>query len=222
MKLTTTLIYSLLIGFGLAIGASAHQLIFPSLALVSSDEVCERNLSNYFDILLVPLFAAGQLILLRARWQKYPIMLVLAALSHSLHRICMSYFVVYPHVGTVLASLAVAVASNLYARLTPTVGFVDMMMGLLFLVPGSVGVSSTLDTFGQALATTSPMTEMSIILNAGQQGLVFSSHMLVIAVSVSVGLVLAAALVYPVRKLLDLKRQKSYYHVRDWVGEITL
>ncbi|KAI9270664.1 hypothetical protein BDA99DRAFT_434571 [Phascolomyces articulosus] len=200
LKLTTTLFYSLLIGFGLAIGASTHQLIFPSLALVSSSDICERNLSRLYDMLLVPLFAAGQLIILQARWQKYPIMLILAALSHALHRICLSHFVVYPHVATVLASLAVALVANLYSRLTPTVGFVDMIMGLLFLVPGSVGVSSSL---------------------ACQQGLIFSSHMMVIAVSVSVGLVLAATLLYPVRKILDHKRKKSSYHTKDWVGDIT-
>ncbi|KAI9495990.1 hypothetical protein BDB00DRAFT_785933 [Zychaea mexicana] len=223
LKLTTTLVYSLLIGFGLAIGASTHQLIFPSLALVSSDDICESNAlsSRLYDILFVPVFAAGQLIILRARWNKYPIMLLLAAVSHSLHRVCLSHFVVYPHVATVLASLAVALVSNLYARLTSTVGFVDMLMGLLFLVPGSVGVSSSLDTFGQALQTSDPMTEMSIILNAGQQGLIFSSHMMVIAVSVSVGLVLAAILLYPVRKVLDCKRKKSPYHTKDWVGDIT-
>ncbi|KAI7848379.1 hypothetical protein BDC45DRAFT_490630 [Circinella umbellata] len=221
LKLTTTLFYSLLIGFGLAMGSSIHQLLFPSLALVPSDDICDRNLSRLYDMLFVPLFAAGQLIILRARWQKYPIMLTLAALSHTLHRICLSHFVVYPHIATVLASLAVALGANLYSRLTPTVGFMDMMMGLLFLVPGSVGVSSSLDCFGQALQTSDPMTEMSIFLNAGQQGLIFSSHIMVIAVSVSVGLVLAAMLLYPIRKVLDCKRKKSSYHTRDWVGDIT-
>lgn len=134
----------------------------------------------------------------------------------------MNYFVAYPHIATVLAAFGVATASNVYARLVPTVGFVDMIMGLLFLVPGSVGVSSSLDTFGQAL-TSSPMTEVSVILNAGQQGIIFSSHMMVIAVSVSVGLVLAAAVLYPVRKMLDYKRSRknNKYRVRDWVGEVT-
>lgn len=222
LQLTTTLIYSLLVGFGLAIGASAHQLMFPKLALVSSDEVCSRSLSWLFDIILVPSFAAANLFIMRGRISKYPIMLLLAALSRGIHQVCMNYFVAYPHIATVLAAFGVATASNVYARLVPTVGFVDMIMGLLFLVPGSVGVSSSLDTFGQAL-TSSPMTEVSVILNAGQQGIIFSSHMMVIAVSVSVGLVLAAAVLYPVRKMLDYKRSRknNKYRVRDWVGEVT-
>lgn len=219
LQLTTTLVYSLLIGFGLAIGTRTHQLLFPSLALVSSNSVCKDAIPWLYDIALIPAFTAANLVILKGHPSKYPIMLALAALSPAVHSICLAHFMAYPHLATVIAALAVAVAANGYARLTSTVGFADMIVGLLFLVPGSVGVSSSLDTFSQVFFSTNAMTEISVIVNAGQQGIIFSSHMMVIAVSVLVGLVLAAVLLYPIRKLLD-GRRKTEYKVKDWLGKI--
>ncbi|ORZ23044.1 hypothetical protein BCR42DRAFT_366488 [Absidia repens] len=213
LRLTTTLVYSLLLGFGLAIGASTHQLLFPRLALISSHASCENTLSSWSHVLLVPIFAIANAIILRAHYRtKFGIILVLAIVSHGVHYVSLLHFVNYPHLATVLAAFVVALGSNIYARLHPTIGFVDMIIGLFFLIPGSVGVSSTLDTFGRALSNaasspspsnTSAVAEMSIILNAGQQGILFAVHMMVITVSVAMGLVLAALVIYPVRKLLE-------------------
>ncbi|KAI8089580.1 uncharacterized protein BX664DRAFT_333384 [Halteromyces radiatus] len=244
LRLTTTLVYSLLLGFGLAIGASGHQLLFPQLTMISYPS-CENTLSPWTHVLLVPFFTIATAITLRAHWSKFGIMLVLALVSHGVHYLALLHFVSYPHLATTLAAFVVAMGANIYARMHPTVGFVDMITGLFFLVPGSVGVSSTLDTFGQAVtnAASSPsnnnaISEMSIILNAGHQGILFAVHIMVITVSVSAGLVLAALVIYPLRKLLDrqpsstssssssssssvLARKTSRYRKRDWIGEVT-
>ncbi|ORY94990.1 hypothetical protein BCR43DRAFT_506903 [Syncephalastrum racemosum] len=228
LQLATTLVYSLLLGFGLAIGASTHQLLFSSLAIVQSDAMCHA-LPWYYDFIWVPGFTAANVVILKAPARKYPILLLLAALSHCVHSLCFDHFVAYPHIATVAAAFAVATAAHIHCRIAVTVGFVDMIMGLLFLVPGSVGVSSSLDTFGQVLTSSSKMTETSVILNAGQQGIVFSSHMMVIAVSVSVGLVLATVVLFPVRKLVDallktpppMNGKGRLYKKKDWLGDIT-
>ncbi|CAO0799329.1 unnamed protein product [Mucor circinelloides] len=218
LRLTTTLIYSLMIGFGLAIGASCHKIMFPSLALVSADtQQCENDISAWYHLLFVPLFALANLIILKGHPRKFPIILTLAAVSHSVHFFSLSWFVSYQHVATVMAAFAVALLSNFYARFKSTIGFVDMITGLLFLVPGSVGVSSSLSSF----TSSAHANEISIILNASQQGVIFATHMMVITVAVSVGLVLAALVVYPVRKIVDYRRKTPRYRRRNWVGEIT-
>ncbi|KAF1806387.1 hypothetical protein FB192DRAFT_1350263 [Mucor lusitanicus] len=218
LRLTTTLIYSLMIGFGLAIGASCHKIMFPSLALVSADtQQCENDISAWYHFLFVPLFALANLIILKGHPRKFPVILTLAAVSHSVHYFSLSWFVSYQHVATVMAAFAVALLSNFYARFKSTIGFVDMITGLLFLVPGSVGVSSSLSSF----TSSAHANEISIILNASQQGVIFATHMMVITVAVSVGLVLAAVVVYPVRKIVDYRRKTPRYRRRNWVGEIT-
>ncbi|KAL9552985.1 hypothetical protein MBANPS3_003509 [Mucor bainieri] len=218
LRLTTTLIYSLMIGFGLAIGASCHKIMFPSLALVSADtQQCENDISTWYHFLFVPLFALANLIILKGHPRKFPVILTLAAVSHSVHYFSLSWFVSYQHVATVMAAFAVALLSNFYARFQSTIGFVDMITGLLFLVPGSVGVSSSLSSF----TSSAHANEISIILNASQQGVIFATHMMVITVAVSVGLVLAAVVVYPVRKIVDYRRKTPRYRRRNWVGEIT-
>lgn len=218
LRLITSLVYSLLVGFGLAIGASFHKLVFPDLLLVSTDtQRCENGTSPYFHILYVPLFALANLIILRGHISKFPIIVSLAALSHSVHFFSLQYFVTYQHIATVLSAFAVAMVSNLYARFRPTVGFVDMITGLLFLVPGSVGVASSVNTF----TSKAHPNELSIIVNAGQQGMIFATHMMIITVAVSLGLVLAAVIVYPVRKIVDYRRKTPRYRRRNWVGEIT-
>ncbi|KAI8877671.1 hypothetical protein K501DRAFT_197639 [Backusella circina FSU 941] len=218
LRLTTTLIYSLFIGFGLAIGASFHKLLFPMLNLMSPDtQQCEDGISPLYNILFVPIFAIANLVILRGHPSKLPIILLLAALSYSVHYFSLAWFNGYPHVATVLAAFAVAIVSNFYARFKSTIGFVDMITGLLFLVPGSVGVASSLGTF----TSTIHANEISIILNAGQQGVIFATHMMIITVAASVGLVLAAAFVYPIRKMVDYRRKTPRYRRRNWVGEIT-
>lgn len=218
LRLITSLVYSLLIGFGLAIGASFHKLVFPALQLVSADtQKCENGTSPYYHILFVPLFAMANLIILRGHVSKIPVILSLAALSHAVHYFALQWFSSYQHVATVLAAFAVAIVSNFYARFRPTIGFVDMITGLLFLVPGSVGVASSVNTFTSKVHS----NELSIIVNAGQQGMIFATHMMIITVAVSVGLVLAAVLVYPIRKIVDYRRKTPRYRRRNWVGEIT-
>lgn len=218
LRLITSLVYSLLIGFGLAIGASIHKLIFPALDLISADtQQCENGISPYYHFAFVPMFAIANIIILRGHPSKIPVILFLAALAHAVHFLALQYFVSYQHVATVLAAFAVAIASNFYARFRPTVGFVDMITGLLFLVPGSVGVASSISTFTSKVHT----NELSIILNAGQQGIIFATHMMIITVAVSVGLVLAAVAVYPIRKIVDYRINTCRYRRRNWVGEIT-
>jgi uncharacterized membrane protein YjjP (DUF1212 family) len=215
LRLTTTLVYSLMIGFGLAIGASAHKLIYPDLILETQQ--CSNGISAYYHLILVPLFALANWIILKGQPSKFPVVLLLASLSHAVHHFAMLWFAAYPHIATVLAAFTVALVSNVYARFRSTIGFVDMITGLLFLVPGSVGVASSLGAF---TSNVDP-TEVSIILNAGQQGVVFATHMMIITVAVSVGLVLAALVVYPVRQIVDYRRKTPRYRRRNWVGEVT-
>ncbi|KAI8378014.1 uncharacterized protein BYT42DRAFT_546603 [Radiomyces spectabilis] len=210
LRLTTTLVYSLLLGFGLAIGSSVHEFLWPSLIFKSSESVCTAGLSAYYHILLVPLFAAANIVILCGHPRKFPIMLILAILAHSVQYISLESLVTYRHLATVLASFVVGFSANIYARLCSTVGFVDMIAGLLFLVPGSVGVTSSLGSFGQMLTTGNTIAEVFVIAHAGQQGIVFAAHMLVITVSISLGLVLAAVAIYPLRKIMDFRYQTSH------------
>jgi hypothetical protein len=80
-----------------------------------------------------------------------------------------------------------------------------------------VGVASSLEAFTSNVHP----SEVSIILNAGQQGVVFATHMMIITVAVSVGLVLVALVVYPVRQIVDYRRKTPRYRRRNWVGEVT-
>lgn len=218
LRLATTLVYSLMIGFGLAFGASVHKILYPSLILASDEtQQCNNSISAYYHLILVPLFALANLIILKGHPSKFPVMLLFASLSHAIHYFASLRLVAYPHVATVLAAFAVALVSNIYARFRSTVGFVDMITGLLFLVPGSVGVASSLGAFTSNVHP----SELGIILNAGQQGIVFATHMMIITVAVSVGLVLAALVVYPVRQIIDYRRKTLSYRRRNWVGEVT-
>ncbi|CAO3597302.1 unnamed protein product [Absidia cylindrospora] len=247
LRLTTTLVYSLLLGFGLAIGASTHQLLFPRLALISSHASCENTLSSWSHNQVWHHPGPGHCV----AWCPLYLVTLLCELSSPGDRI-----------GSVCSGSGIqylCTASSNYR----VCGYDHR---LVFSHPGSVGVSSTLDTFGHALSNaasspspsnTSAVAEMSIILNAGQQGILFAVHMMVITVSVAMGLVLAALVVYPVRKLLECScvglssfssspsssssssilsassalspycvspsssKRKIKYRKRDWIGEVT-
>lgn len=75
-----------MIGFGLAIGASAHKLIYPSLILISNEtQQCANCIYAYYHLVLVPLFPLANLIILKGQPSKFPVALLLASLSHAVH-----------------------------------------------------------------------------------------------------------------------------------------
>lgn len=91
-----------------------------------------------------------------------------------------------------------------------------MITGLLFFVPGSVGVALSVNT----LTSKKHPNELSITVKAGQQGMIFATHIM-ITVAASFGLLLAAVVFYLARKVADYGRKMPRYKRRNLVGEIT-
>lgn len=162
--------------------------------------------ANYVQQIVYTLICSGKFYYLEGPYIESPIIMCLAALSHSVQ-----------HIAIVLSAFAVAMVFNLYARIRPLIGFLDMITGLLFFAPGSVGVALSVNT----LTSKKHPNELSITVKAGQQGMIFATHIM-ITVAVSFGLVLAAVIFYLARKVADYGRKMPRYKRRNWVGEITI
>jgi uncharacterized membrane protein YjjB (DUF3815 family) len=85
---------------------------------------------------------------------------------------------------TVAAAFVVGVVSNLYARVMRDIAVGPMLSGITCLVPGSLGVKGTLE-----FSVRNP-----------QVGVDFVYEMLVVAASVTVGLLAASVVVFPMKK----------------------
>lgn len=101
---------------------------------------------------------------------------------------------------TVAAAFAVGVISNVYARVRRDIAVGPMLSGITCLVPGSLGVKGTLEFS----ANINKLREEGGINPS--VGVDFVYEMLVVAASVTVGLLAASVVVFPMRK-----SKKRYY-----------
>ncbi|KAI8915228.1 hypothetical protein DFJ77DRAFT_430305 [Powellomyces hirtus] len=86
-------------------------------------------------------------------------------------------------VPNALAAFVIGVASNIYARLTKDVAVPAIIVGIVQLVPGSMGVRATLGFFGEQRADS-----MQVVF-----------EMLMIGMSIGIGLFMASLAVFPVK-----------------------
>lgn len=86
-------------------------------------------------------------------------------------------------VPNIASAFAIGVAANIYARMTKDVAVPAIIVGIVMLVPGSMGVRATLGFFGA-----NAVNAMEVVF-----------QMLMIAMSIGIGLFVATFAVFPVK-----------------------
>lgn len=170
-----------LLGLGLSLGDTLMKAIFPSYEFISCNEPATP--SKFWLILILPLLIASLHIYFTA------------PLKHGVANAIASAFalltftaldVILPSTGlnsiqipSAAASMIVGVVGNLYARLTGDIALGPIVCGILALVPGGIGVSGF-------------VTEV---------GFGFVLRMVCISFSVSLGLLVASLIVFPLKQI---------------------
>lgn len=75
IRIVYAVIYSLFLGFGIAIGAAIYGLIDENAVSTTS---CENPIPTLYTFVFVPLFVVCIAILYQAKWRQMPVMLVVA------------------------------------------------------------------------------------------------------------------------------------------------
>ncbi|KAJ3160379.1 hypothetical protein HDU86_000713 [Geranomyces michiganensis] len=188
VRMFGALFTAMMIGFALSVGPLLWK---DEINPLRDDSCMKEQIPPMWNFLFFPLMSACICIFFQAHPRLWPIMMSVSALGF-----VTSYFLNNVpalsaqggQVSTALSALAIGLASNIYARVTNQVAVAPILSGILLLVPGSLGVRSTLDFLGATQGQSS-----------GKGGTSFAFSMLLIGFCITLGLSVATRLVFPIR-----------------------
>ncbi|KAF9581975.1 hypothetical protein BGW38_000823 [Lunasporangiospora selenospora] len=184
VRLFYAVIFSLLLGYGLTIGASLWALFDRSSTESKVTVGCLETLDAKWNILFVPLFAFSLNIWLKAHPRQWVLATVLSIVGYSISYSTSTFAGARTEVSSALASFAIGLIGNVYQRLTRQLTFQAVVCAVFFLVPGSMGLKGAMALFTEDMAG----------------GFNFALQMVIAAIAISVGLFASALVVYPMGK----------------------
>ncbi|KAG9325253.1 hypothetical protein KVV02_004193 [Mortierella alpina] len=184
VRLFYAIIFSLLLGYGLTIGASLWLLVDKSNKPEEVTAVCAESLDLKWNILFVPLFAITLNIWLKAHPRQWTLAAILSMLGYMISFSTSHWAGARTEVSSALASFVIGFCGNIYQRVTHQLTFQAVVCAIFFLVPGSIGLKGAMAWFTDDM----------------QGGVNFALQMVIAAIAISVGLFASALVVYPMGK----------------------
>lgn len=220
VRLVYAIIYSLFLGFGITIGTAIYGLLD---ANASTDYACPTNPINNEYLERFPfamLFTLSLSIVNQAKWKQIPMMLVISFSGYVVNYFASKRFQSSTQISCALGAFVIGVLGNLYSRLRHGFAAAAMLPAIFILVPSGLAASGSLVAgIVSAVEITESQTPSSVVSN-GTQGFVDAMNksryqyqnlyhgivldigfgMIQVAIGFTVGLFLAALVVYPLGK----------------------
>ncbi|KAI9269813.1 hypothetical protein BY458DRAFT_184599 [Sporodiniella umbellata] len=193
VRMVYTIIYSFLLGYGIEMGSQLFAAIDPTSKNISEDcqkanksDTCTTIIPQLFYFLTVPLFAVTYCIYLKARPPRWPIMVFVAVAGFVTTYALACHTPTKPptQILQVVPAFVVGLLGNLLSKLTGQMSLDTVILGIFYMVPGSLGLKAALGFFGGS-------SEFS------NQGAGFALSMIETSIGISVGLFVATLVVYP-------------------------
>ncbi|KAF9194549.1 hypothetical protein BGZ51_009112 [Haplosporangium sp. Z 767] len=184
VRLFYAIIFSLLLGYGLTIGASLWNLFDPSSRAAEVTAACPQVLDPKWNILFVPLFSFTLNVWLKAHPRQWVLAIILSILGYMISYSTATWAGAKNEVSSALASFAIGFCGNIYQRVTHQLSFQAVVCAVFFLVPGSMGLKGAMAWLTDDMAG----------------GVNFALQMVITAIAISVGLFASALVVYPTGK----------------------
>jgi uncharacterized membrane protein YjjP (DUF1212 family) len=167
VNLFYAMVLSLLLGFGIAFG-DALAYFAPSSTM---NMTCSRQFSDYWEIILFPLFNMSIAILLNAHWRQWLPMFIVCTGSYVIYRFSIELFT--NTISTTICAFFVSVMSHLLHRLFPSrIHTVPCIFaGIMLLLPGSLGVKGAKNivdsNYSGAIAFGFTMLQVALAITVG-------------------------------------------------------
>ncbi|KAJ6535102.1 hypothetical protein B0H19DRAFT_438018 [Mycena capillaripes] len=203
VRMCYAVVYSLFLGFGLAIGAEAYEKMTSQTIIGSTDYACsvshdaggawwQRTPSLYWAFLTVPMYSLFLSMRNQAPWwNKEMVLLVgISCIGWVTNHFTGIKFVGQSDITAALGAFAVGVVANVYGRFFSGNAFVIMITGILFQLPSGLGNGGLLTYASEKTAGNS-----SSYLSGFQTAL----QLISVAIGLTVGLGLALAIVHPIQ-----------------------
>ncbi|KAI0086031.1 hypothetical protein BDY19DRAFT_375413 [Irpex rosettiformis] len=205
VRVCFSVIYSLFLGFGLAIGSSAFSKISKHPLRNSDDLMCtlshpagapwyQQTPSLWWAFFTVPMYSLWLSLRFYAPWNRKELVLLVAisSIGWTCNHFTGTKFPGQSDISAAVGALAVGFVSNLYARFFRGNAFVIMITGILFQLPSGVA-NGGLFTFVQK--QDSGQSSSDVYLSGFQTALQLVS----VAIGLTVGLGVSLVLVFPIQ-----------------------
>ncbi|KAI8361970.1 hypothetical protein B0O80DRAFT_509954 [Mortierella sp. GBAus27b] len=183
VRMFYSLIYCLFLGFGLSIGSNLWDVFQePLQGDLRKGGYC-HPVTEPWRWVLFPLLGLSVGVQMYASPRQWPAMIVCSSVGYAISELAGVYWPHAPHIAAAVSAFVAGLLGNIYERITHELAFVPILGSILLIVPGGMGVRSTLLLLDQSA-------------NASQ-GTAFALQMILIALGIAVGLFAATLVVYP-------------------------
>ncbi|KAH7261100.1 uncharacterized protein BKA55DRAFT_536107 [Fusarium redolens] len=206
IRIVYAVIYSLLLGFGITVGAALYGLFDSN---PSNTTTCPDAMNPYYGFIFVPFFVISMCIVYQAKWRQMPVMVIVSFAGYMVNYWSGQRFKSSPQISSTLGALAVGLLANLYSRLRHGVAAAILIPAVFCQVPGSLastgGLLSGLQVANSITNATGEINGTSSVQfqqGSNPDNLVFSvaASMIQIAIGIAVGLFMSSLLIYPLGK----------------------
>ncbi|GJJ70640.1 hypothetical protein EMPS_02990 [Entomortierella parvispora] len=185
VRMFYSLIYCLFLGFGLSIGSNLWDVFREPPPGDLKMGYCHPATEPWRWILF-PFLAIAFNVQLYATPKQWPVMVVCSSVGYAVSEFSGMYWPHSLHIAAAVSAFVVGLLGNIYERLTHELAFVPILGAILLIVPGGMGVRSSLLLLDQS--------------GNASQGTAFALQMILVGLGIAVGLFASTLVVYP-RKL---------------------
>ncbi|KAG0196748.1 hypothetical protein BGX28_009793 [Mortierella sp. GBA30] len=185
VRMFYSLIYCLFLGFGLSIGSNLWD-VFKAPPPGDQETGYCHPATEPWRWVLFPLLAIAFNVQLHALPRQWPVMVICSSVGYAVSEFAGLYWPHTLHIAAAVSAFVVGLLGNLYERLTHELAFVPILGAILLIVPGGMGVRSSLLLLEQS--------------GNASQGTEFALQMIVVALGIAVGLFASTLVVYPLGK----------------------
>jgi uncharacterized membrane protein YjjB (DUF3815 family) len=154
-RMVYAILYSFLLGYGITLGSELYVTIDKSADLTTSSQcrlassaaTCVASESQWYNFLLVPLFAGAFCVWLKAKLNRWPIMFAVAAITYTINY-CLACFAHAPsQILQVVPAFGLGMMGNLLSKFTGKMSFDTVLLGVFYLVPSGLGLKAAVGLF---------------------------------------------------------------------------
>lgn len=219
VRMVYAIIYSLFLGFGITIGTAVYGLLDLQASTAYTCPASPINNEYLQRFPFVLLFTACLATVNQAKWEQIPMMMVISLAGYVVSYFSSKRFYYNTQVSNALGAFVIGVMGNCYSRLRHGLAAAAMLPAIFVLVPSGLAASGSLIS-GITSAEEMTRNPYAVVAN-GTQGFVDAAKnqsaaqardqsygvvfdigygMVQVAIGTTVGLFLAALVVYPLGK----------------------
>jgi uncharacterized membrane protein YjjB (DUF3815 family) len=206
IRMVYAIIYSLFLGYGITVGTTIYGLMDGNATSSSTCSGLDVYGSTYLrQFPFVAIYAVFLAIVNHGKWKQMPVMVFIAVSGYIANYFSTTKLGSQSEVANTVGAFTIGVLGNLYSRLWHGHAATAILPGIFVLVPSGLASSGSLiagikyaDEVRQNLQSNGTSSSTSVLSETSVASLGFG--MIQVAIGITVGLFIAALVVYPFGK----------------------